>query len=201
MASVVMTSVLATLYLFLSGSLQCFGSMSTAQQLHSTFLSLQEIVGRDVRHTSRLVQTIVLDGTAYNTETGPLADSLVLQLPAVNATGQPISDVYDFVIYELVNADGTIASLQRRVFANRDQQGRPSASAERSVRSPESRVVANELLLPNQDGTTSPLFALDPPMVTLAHTSTMTVTLRATDLIGRHVPQTYTAQFHLRNGS
>lgn len=184
---------------FFLGALNSFAGVSVNGKTHADFAVLQEYLARDVRHASAVITQASLDGASYRTEVGPVAGSLVLRLPAVDAGGVRVAGVYDFAVYTLQNPQDSASALTRRLFTSRDADGAGVGSAA-SARLPEANVLVPELLSPQADGTVEPLFTLDHPIPGVARELALAVTLRTTDAAtGRGFRQTYTARFHLRN--
>lgn len=199
-ASLIATSIVATLYLFLFGSLQSFAVASVTQKTHAEFLVLREYLSRDIQQASALVEQVSLDGQTCWTRRGPLADSLVLRLPAVDTQGTALPGLYDFVVYSVQPSQG-VASLSRQLFTTRNLNGHLMTPLQGSVRVPEAKVLVKELLSPQANGTVGPLFSLDRPIVAVSREVLLTITLQAAEsTYTRHIfPQTYTVRFRLRN--
>ena len=155
----------------------------------------------DIQHAAVLIDQISLDGQRYQTETGLEADSLVLRLPAIDATGVTVPDRHDFIVYTVQQVQGRPLVLIRQLFVNRDVTGRLLTTGQRSVRVPETRPFVDEVLLPSQLASIAPLFAFDRPVLAVAREVVLTVTFQATESAStrRTFRQTYAARFRLRN--
>jgi hypothetical protein len=192
--------VLAAAQFFVSGSFRAFASASVEESAHVEFLILREFLARDIQHASSLVEQASLDGRVYRTQRGPLADSLVVQLPAMDAGGAALPGVYDFVVYAVADPQQGVASLTRQLFTNRDADGNPLSLLEGSARVPEARTLVKALALPQPDRGVGPLFTPDQPIVALARQVVVEMTVQPAEPSTRRTfPQTYRAQFRLRN--
>lgn len=193
----------AIIAFLLMGALKSFAGLSVAGQIHAEFLTLREYLSRDIQHASQLVEQVSLDGTSFQTRTGPAADSLVLQLPAVGREGNVVPQVYDFVVYRAVpEAYHRGASLVRELFIKRDANGRLLDLPDGSARVPETKTLVKALVAATPDGTGPALFTLDRPVVSLAREVRLTITIQETESAHtrRTFLQTYAATFRLRNG-
>jgi len=192
--------VLAAAHVLLLGSFQMFSTVSVRGETHNTFLVLRESMARDVQHAAAFIDQITLDGTIYQTEMGPLADALVVRLPATDVNGDTVPSVYDFAVYATQTTQAGRVSLVRTLFTSRNDIGLP-VQGQGSTRRPESRVVAREILAPQANGTVAPLFTLDRPVISVARQVVLTITLDATEstYTDRQLPQTFVVRFRLRN--
>lgn len=199
-AGVMAATVLVAAHVLLLNSFEVFSVVSVRGKTHSDFLALRETLARDVRHAAAIVAQITLDGTIYQTEMGPVADSFVVRLPATDVNGDTVPSVYDFVVYTTQTSQAGRVSLIRTLFTSRDDTGLP-VQGQGSTRRPDSRVMVREILAPQADGTVAPLFSVDQPVIEVARQVALTITLDATESTssGRKLPQTFVARFRLRN--
>ena len=206
-AAAIGVTVLGTLYLLVSGAMQSFAWASISEQAHAQFLGVREQFSRDVQQASAVVEEITLDGITYHTSEEPPADSLVLQLPAIDAQGTGLLGTYDFVIYTLQQAADGTGFLHRHLFTTRAPNGNPLLEVTPSARLPENRIVLRSLRVPPPGETALPLFLFYPPMdplvVSLAQEVEMSIALQVTDATSSHrtALQRYSARFRLRNRS
>lgn len=186
--------LLAVVGCFLFGAPHTLGALSASGRGHVEFLVLREHLARDIQQASSVVERIVLDDALFETQMGPISETLVLQLPAVSADGAAIPEVYDFAVYAVQPVNEQATSFSRQLFTNRDVQGAPVAQDVQSARVPDAAVLVHELAAP-------PQFAFDRPVASLVREVMLTITAQATDVTHtrRAFPQTFRASFRLRN--
>lgn len=208
LAAAIGAMVLGILALLVSGSMKSFAWASVSEQVHAQFLGLRNQFSRDVQQASAVVEAVTLDEVTYRTLGEPPAESLVLQLPAMDAQGNLLLGTYDFAVYTVqrTDDDGT-ASLRRRLFTTRAPNGNPLVGVAPSGRLPEDRVLLRNLQVPPPGAAATPMFlfhpVVDPPVVPLAEEVEMSIALQITDSASNHrtALQRYSARFRLRNRS
>lgn len=206
-AAAIGATALGILALLVSGSMKSFAWAGVSGQAHAQFLGLRNQFGRDVQQASAVVEEITLDEATYHTLGEPPAESLVLQLPAMDAQGSLLLGTYDFAVYTVQRTDDGTASLRRRLFTTRAPNGNPLLGVAPSARLPEDRLLLGNLQVPPPGQAPTPVFlfhpAVDPPAVPLAEEVEVSLTVQAVDSTSNHrsALQHYSARFRLRNRS
>jgi hypothetical protein len=193
-AGTILGSVLMTLSIWMLSSLRSCALANAMGQSHVAVLATQDTLSRDVQQAAQPVGEIELDGRRYATRVH--GDGLVLRLPAVDAQGSAITDVFDFVAWSVEPSAGSSA-LVRRLFVNRDHAGRPLTVSPGSVRLSETRTALRGLADPAARG---PLFSLDREVAEVSREVAMCVVLQGREPQSqRTVGQRYATRLRMRN--